>query len=176
MAARISSARRIAAGITLGAALLTGSIGGAAGAAGPPSPAFTLDGGGTWQIRELLGDAVVNGTGTLQTARGGDGRVVQVAAVVGPDDRSLPGPGACEGAITTVTAVVPGDGRLSMIGDGEVCGQHLQPPTSIVTHVFTGTFEVYGATRSARHLNGTDGFFEVRLAENGTAHVLAVDS
>jgi hypothetical protein len=31
MAARISSARRVAAGITLGAALLTGSIGGAAG-------------------------------------------------------------------------------------------------------------------------------------------------
>jgi hypothetical protein len=63
-----------------------------------------------------------------------------------------------------------------MIGFGEVCGQHLQPPTSIVTHVFTGTFEVYGGTRSARHLNGTDGFFEVRLTENGTAHVLAVDS
>ena len=176
MRARTSSLRRVAAGITLGAALLTGSIGGAAGAAGPPSPAFTLDGGGTWQIRPFLGDAVVNGTGTLDTGRGGHGRVVELAAVVGPDDRSLPGPGTCEGAITTVTAVVPGDGRLSMIGYGEVCGQHVQPPTSIVTHVFTGTFEVYGSTKSARRFEGTDGFFEVRLADDGTAHVLAVDS
>jgi hypothetical protein len=176
MHARTSSLRRIAAGITLGAALLTGPVAGAAGAAGPPSPTFTLDGGGTWQIRNFLGDAVVNGTGTLDTGRGGHARVVEVAAVVGPDDRSLPGPGACEGAITTVTAVVPGDGRLSMIGYGEVCGQHVQPPTSIVTHVFTGTFEVYGATKSARRLNGIDGFFEVRLADDGTAHVLAVDT
>ena len=35
-----------------------------------------------------------------------------------------------------------------MIGAGEVCGcTRVQPPTSIVTHVFTGTFEVYDVTR-----------------------------
>jgi hypothetical protein len=171
-----SNARRLTAALTLGAALLVGPITGPAGAAGTASPAFTLVGSGTWQVRQYLGDAVVNGTGVLDLERGAAGQDVQVAAVVGADDRSLPGPGECEGAITWVTAYGAPGVDLSMIGYGQVCGLHVQPPTSIVTHVFTGTFEVYGATKGSQRFNGTDGFFEVRLADDGRAHVFAIDT
>ena len=49
-----------------------------------------------------------------------------------------------------------------------------QPPTSIVTHVFTGRYEVLDTTR--RRLAGTDGFFEIRLAADGTASAFAIDT
>jgi len=99
---------------------------------------------------------------------------VELAAVIGPDDRTMPAPGECEPAVSTLT--VSGWGRLdlTLIGDGDVCGHHLQPPTSIITHVFTGRYEVLETTR--RRLAGTDGFFEIRLAADGTASTFAIDT
>ena len=58
--------------------------------------------------------------------------------------------------------------------DGDVCGMYPQPPTSIVTHVFTGRYEVLDTTRRRRV--GTDGFFEIRLAADGTASAFAIDT
>jgi hypothetical protein len=173
-----SLTRRLVAGLTLTAAVVAGTAGPAA--AGPdarraPKPKLTVEGHGTWTVRESLGDAVVDASGELDQ-RGDRTRGVKVAAVVGPDDRSLPGPGECEPATTTVSAYGKPGVDMTMIGIGEVCGFDVQAPTSIVTHVFTGTFEVYDVSRKTRKLMGTDGFFEVRLAADGSAHVFAIDT
>ena len=171
--------RRLLAGFAIAAAVLVGTLGPAAADATDRQsrpPAFTLSGTGTWSIRQYINDAVVNGTGELQQGNWRHSTDVLVAAVVDADDGTLPGPGECEGAITTVSAYGVRGVDFTMIGVGEVCGHHVQPPTSIVTHVFTGTFEVYDAVNGSKALLGTDGFFEVRLADNGTASVFAIDT
>ena len=68
-------------------------------------PILALSGTGAWTIREFIGDAVVNGSGELQGRNIRHTRSeVLVAATVDADDGTLPGPGECEGAITTVSA------------------------------------------------------------------------
>lgn len=141
----------------------------------PKPPMLTLDGTGTWQIREWINDVVVNGTGQF-VQRNGKSTHVLVAAVVDPDDGTLPAPGECESAFATMSAYGAPGIDLTMVGAGEVCGAWTQPPTSVVTHVFTGRYEVYGDGTSPKRLLGTDGFYEVRLADNGTASVFAIDT
>ena len=173
---------RFALGLALGVALLAGPLGAAANAAADdqarraPSPELTLDGTGTWQIREWINDVVVNGTGELSGRNGRHTRDVLVAAVIQTDDRTLPAAGECESAFATMSAYGVRGVDLTLVGMGEVCGTHVQPPTSIVSHVFTGTFEVYGDETAPRRLEGVDGFYEIRLAENGTASVFAIDT
>ncbi|UDY34917.1 hypothetical protein [Dermatobacter hominis] len=170
--------RRLIAGVALIAALLAATSASASAgteARTAPRPKLTLEGHGTWQVRDALGDVVVNGTGDLARRSGRSARVL-VAAVVDADDGTLPGPGECESATTTVSAYGGPGIDISMIGMGEVCGFDVQIPTSIVTHVFTGTFEVYDVSTRTRCLLGTDGFFEVRLAVDGSAHVFAIDT
>jgi hypothetical protein len=171
---------RSALALALGLALLTGPLGSSAGAdAGQErrstAPALTLGGTGTWQIREWINDVVVNGTGEL-SERNGRTREVLVAAVIQTDDRTLPAAGECESAFATMSAYGVRNVDLTLVGMGEVCGTYVQPPTSIVSHVFTGTFEVYGDETSPRRLEGVDGFYEIRLADNGTASVFAIDT
>ena len=137
----------------------------------PDQQAFLVSGTGTFTVGDN-GDAVVNGTGELQR-RSRRSTVVEVAATVGADDKTLPGPGECEGAIATLSVYGARGVDMTLIGYGQVCGHHLQPPTSIVTHAFTGTYEVLDGPR---RLIGTDGFFEVRLGANGTAGVFAIDT
>ena len=175
--------RRIAAlGLAVGIAVLAGPLGAPADAGSahrqprPKPPAFTLDGTGTWQIREWINDVVVNGTGELSGRNGRRSRDVQVAAVIQTDDRTLPAPGECESAFATMSAYGARDVDLTLVGMGEVCGTYVQPPTSIVSHVFTGRFEVYGEETEPRRLEGVDGFYEIRLADNGTASVFAIDT
>jgi hypothetical protein len=62
---------------------------------------------------------------------------------------------------------------LTLVGGGEICGTSTQAPTSTVTCVFTGRYEVYGDGTMPKRLLGTDGFYELRLADNGTAGVVA---
>ena len=58
------------------------------------------------------------------------------------------------------------------MGAGEVCGSYPDNPTSIVTHVFVGNYEV---VEGPKHLIGHEGWFEVRLADDGSARATAVD-
>lgn len=169
-------------GVAIGLAVLAGPLGAPADAGSadrhprPRPPAFTLDGTGTWQIREWINDVVVNGTGELSGRNGRHTRDVQVAAVIQTDDRTLPAPGECESAFATMSAYGVRNVDLTLVGMGDVCGTDVQPPTSIVSHVFTGTFEVYGEETKPRHLEGVEGFYEIRLAADGTASVFAIDT
>jgi hypothetical protein len=171
-----------AVGVAFGVALVAGPLGAPAGAAtddlrqGPARPAFTLNGTGTWQIREWINDVVVNGTGELSEHDGRRTRDVQVAAVIQTDDRTLPAAGECERAFATMSAYGVRNVDLTLVGMGTVCGTHVQPPTSIVSHVFTGRFEVYGESTTPRRLEGVDGFYQIRLAVDGAASVFAIDT
>ncbi len=166
---------RVATAVALAGGILAGPVGTAGAGADPKpkAPALTVSGTGTWQIRDWINDVVVNGTGSLTT--GHKTTEVLVAAVVQTDDRTLPAPGECERAFATMSAYgVPGV-DLWLVGYGEVCGQWVQPGTSIVTHVFTGRYEVYGDETAPKRLEGTDGWYEVRLAEDGSASAFAID-
>ncbi len=101
-------------------------------------------------------------------------RTLAVNAVLTPDDGTLPDPETCEPASATIT--VTGDHRVAMklVGTGSVCGFYPQEPTSIVTQVFTGRYDVVEARRTK--VLGTDGFFEIRLANNGSASAFAIDT
>lgn len=169
--------RRIATAVALTLIAAVGPLGatGADAAPRPKPPAFTVSGTGTWQIRPWVDDVVVNGTGLLTSGRERSTEV-QVAAVVQTDDRTLPGPGECEAAFATMSVYGAARTDFTMVGDGEVCGAWAQPPTSVVTHVLTGRYEVYGDGTSPRRLVGVDGFYEVRLGGDGTASVFATDT
>jgi hypothetical protein len=151
------------------------AVAGATTASAAPTvrpPLLTISGSGIWAPHPH-GDVVVNGQADV-TWRSGVTRTVDLAAVIGPDDRTLPAPGECEPAVSTITINGRGLLDVALIGDGDVCGHHLQPPTSIVTHVFTGRYEVLDTTR--QRLAGTDGFFEIRIAADGTANAFAIDT
>ena len=143
---RTRRALRVAGGLAVAGAALVGTFD-AAGAArrDRTSSEFTVSGQGTWQERPF--DVVVNGEGELQLRGSRNTTDVLVASSVDADDGTMPAPGECEGAITTVTVYGARRIDFTMIGVGEVCGLDVQPPTSIVSHVFTGTFEVYDVRR-----------------------------
>ncbi|HEU5082862.1 MAG TPA: hypothetical protein VFU14_05950 [Acidimicrobiales bacterium] len=167
---------RIGAAVALALTVLAGPLAatGAGAAPKPKEPALTVDGTGTWEIREWIDDVVVRGTGSLTS--GGKTTDVLLAAVVQTDDRTLPAPGECERAFATMSAYGVRGVDLTLIGIGDVCGTWVQPGVSIVTHVFTGRYEVYGKETMPKRLEGTDGWYEVRLAEDGSASASAVDT
>lgn len=172
----VRGALRVAAAVALAGGILAGPVGatGAGADPKPKAPALTVSGTGTWQIREWINDVVVNGTGSLTTS--GKTTEVLVAAVVQTDDRTLPAPGECERAFATMSAYGVRGVDLTLVGYGDVCGTWVQPGTSIVTHLFTGRYEVYGDETAPRRLEGTDGWYEVRLGEDGSASAFAVDT
>jgi hypothetical protein len=97
-------------------------------------------------------------------------------AVLSPVDGSLPAAGHCEEA--TATLRIDGPRRdyvvLGIDDDGgEVCGQWTDS-VNRVTHVFTGRYRIVDARH--RRLRGTDGWYEIRLADTGVAGVTAVDT
>lgn len=97
----------------------------------------------------------------------------QFTAVLAADDGSLPEPGVCEAATASVRVNGPHRQSLKVVGSGTVCGQFVQPPY-IVTEVFTGTYSVKDASNC--RLKRTDGFIEIRLADDGTASATLYDS
>jgi hypothetical protein len=61
--------------------------------------------------------------------------------------------------------------ELWLSSAGEVCGVDPQLPESVVAHVFTGPATVEGST--PRKLVGAEGFMEIRLGVDGSAHAFA---
>ena len=54
---------------------------------------------------------------------------------------------------------------------GEICGHHVQPPTSVVAHTFTGTATIEESGRPRR--KGREAFLEISMAADGSAGVFA---
>jgi hypothetical protein len=89
-----------------------------------------------------------------------------------PDDHTMPAAGDCESGITFVVVDGPRRGADAMLSSaGEICGHHVQAPTSVVTHTFTGTATVEKSDRPP--LEGREAFLEVRIADDGRATVFA---
>ena len=160
--------RRLALALTLGALL---ALGATTQASAAQAPSFLLSGGDHW-ITHDSGYPVVLGPAEVQLRRRtltGD-----LAANIHPDDRTMPVPGECE----TATAFVFMEGERGantwLSSAGEVCGLFVHVPDSVVTHTFTGSMTIEESDR--RGLAGKTGFLEIRLAEDGGAHVFATTS
>ena len=126
-----------------------------------------LGGPGTYSL-DAAGSAVVTAEVTGRPFGGSSTTVLSAA------DGSLPAPGDCEPATATFSLAGGGRDALELTASGNVCGKYVQLPY-IVTHVFTGRYTVSDASK--RGLVGTDGFFEVRLAEStAAAYVFAIDT
>jgi hypothetical protein len=135
------------------------------------TPVITIDGSGTYSIG---GDGAAGVSGTAELFRHNErkGKTVSVVASLAAADGTLPDPGVCEDATATLNVVKAGANNMKLVADGQVCGQFVQAPY-VVTQVFTGTYTVVAGSRCVR---GTDGFYEVRLGNDGTAHVFAIDT
>ena len=95
-----------------------------------------------------------------------------LSATIQPDNHTMPAPGECESGITFVFVDGPhrtADTTLSSAG--QICGHHVQPPTSVVTHTFTGAATVEQSGQ--RRLEGRETFLEIRMAGDGRASVFA---
>jgi len=140
-------------------------------AAGRPNPPrLVLTGGDHWFTHDAGWFPVVQGPAELQVGR----RTLEgtLSATIQPDDHTMPAPGECETGIAFV--FVEGERRAAdtfLSSAGDICGHHVQAPTSIVTHSFTGWATVEESGK--RCLVGREGFLDLRLAEDGTAYVFA---
>lgn len=157
-------------GITAAAALASFAP---AGAAPTKSTGLYVTGVGTYTTT-AAGDAVVTAPAGVYLRSSADAIPATMTATLSPVDGTLPEPETCEPANATI--VVEGGRKASMtlVGTGNVCGKYPQQPTSVVTQVFTGRYDVVDA--DVRRLVGTDGFFEIRLGLGGIGSAFAVDT
>ena len=142
-----------------------------AAAGRPKPPRLVLTGGDHWFTHDVGWFPVVQGAAEVQL---GGGRTLRgtLSATVQPDDHTMPAPGECEGGMVFVH--VKGERRaadMMLVSVGDLCGHHVQAPTSIVTHSFTGTTTVEESRQ--RCLVGREGFLDIRMAEDGSAFVFA---
>jgi hypothetical protein len=139
----------------------------------PKPPAIVLSSTGTFTLGSD-GAAAVTGTGEVNLHGSDTSKPVVVSATLSADDGTLPAPETCEPAVATVSFRVPHHKvTTTLFGRGQVCGVYPQLPTYIVTHVFTGNYDVIAGKP---RLVGTDGWFEIRLAQDGSASASAYDS
>lgn len=88
-------------------------------------------------------------------------------------DGTLPVPGECEPADATFR-VDGAKGRFLDMGiSGTVCGLWVGTG-NVVTHAFTGRYLVEAG--KPKRFVGTDGFFEIRLTDDGRAVVFAIST
>jgi hypothetical protein len=162
--------RRLTLALTVGAVLALGAANPTDVAAGK-RPSFLLDGGDRWFTHDVGWFPVVQGPAEV-VLNGRRTLTGTLSATIQPDDYTMPVPGECETGITFVYVDGPRRGADTMLSSaGEICGHHLQPPTSTVTHTFTGTATIEDSGRP--RLEGREAFLEIRMAENGDANVLA---
>jgi hypothetical protein len=160
--------RRLALALTLAAPLTLGAADPAA-AAKPPS--FLLTGGDHWFTHDV-GYPVALGPAEVQLRK--HSYTGDLAANIHPDDRTMPAPGECETATAFVFVEGEPGANTRLSSAGEVCGLVVQAPDSVVTHTFTGPMTIEESDRGS--LEGKTGFLEIRIAENGRAHVFATTS
>jgi len=88
-------------------------------------------------------------------------------------DGSLPDPGVCEFGHGKIRIDGTRGRYLVLIGGGDVCGEHVDG-TNLVRYQFSGNYDV--VSTSQRKLRGGDGWFEIRLTDNGQGTVSATDT
>ena len=122
-----------------------------------------------------LGSYAVDDAGTARLAGSLTGKPFDgsYTATLAAADGSLPEAGTCEPATATLHLTGTRSRHLDLTATGEVCGEW-PSPTYVVTHDFTGTYVVDGA--SAKRLRGTDGWIGIVLATEGRANVEVFDS
>ena len=119
------------------------------------------------------------GDGRVTIAGDGDGRPFEgtFTGVLVPTDGSLPAPGECEPGTAVVRVDSPRLHRYLVVetdsGLGSICGQWTDT-VNRVTHVFTGRYVAVDARN--RRLEGTDGWYEIRLTDSDVAGVTLVDT
>ena len=139
-----------------------------AGAAKPPR--VLLTGGDHWFTHPVGSYQVVLGRADVQLGK--QTSTGDLVANVVPDDHSLPAAGECESSLTSVWVTGDGDSPdVNITGVGEMCGHFVQEPVSVVVYSFTG--EAYFEEVGSRRLNNKVGFLDIRLAQDGRAHVFA---
>jgi hypothetical protein len=131
-----------------------------------PKPQINASGLGTYTI---VGSdvAVASGPATGTPFAG------TFYAALRPVDGTMPDPGVCEPGQAAIRIDGSRGRSVTLAGSGDICGQYLQPPY-VTTQVFTGRYDVVSS--SVRKLRGGDGWFEVRLTDDGRAAVTAYDS
>jgi hypothetical protein len=97
----------------------------------------------------------------------------RATATLTADDGTLPAPGDCEPATVSFHLDGPGRRFVDAEASGEVCGEFVQLPY-ITIQAFTGRYDVLDSTR--RRIEGTDGFLEVRLGDDGSASLFLIDT
>ena len=161
---RTTAIRRLVLTAALAAAVALSA--GASSANAGPKPRVDVRGMGTYATTDA-GAAVITGTATGFPVEGPYG------ATLTADDGSLPPPGECEAATGTVRIEDAKGAVLAFNGAGNVCGKWTDA-VMVVTHVFTGRYTVTEAPK--RPVLRSDGFFELRLANNGVASMFAIDT
>jgi hypothetical protein len=56
---------------------------------------------------------------------------------------------------------------------GEICGQSVQQPTDVTTHVYTGDYSI---VESPKRVRDTEGWIEIRLATDNRMSITLFDS
>jgi hypothetical protein len=152
--------------LTVSTLAVTGLMsGGYAEAGSRPQVDFT--GTGTYEMVEF--DVFARGT-TEAYGRPFDG---QATFMLRSDDGTLPEPGECEPGGANFALTGRKRQELWGVSLGEVCGQWVQEPTSVVTHVFTGRYSI---AESKPRLGDTEGWIEIRLATANRASITLFDS
>ena len=161
--------RRLALALTLGVGL---TLGAATPSDAARSPSFLLDGGDRWFTHDVGWYVVAQGP--VEIDLGGRTLKGTMSATVQPDDHTMPGPDECEDGMVFVFVEGKGAADTMLSSVGTICGHHVQLPDSVVTTTYTGiaTIEESGL----RKLEGEAAFLEIRLAQDGGAHVFATTS
>jgi hypothetical protein len=152
--------------VAVGATMLVGLTPPAA-AEGRGRPQVDYTGSGSYEMTEL--DLFARGDGEIH-GQPFDGRVTFMLRT---DDGTLPAPGTCEAGGANLAVAGRRHQHLVATSIGEICGQHVQEPTSTVTHVFTGEYSVY---ESSKRLRDTEGWIEIRLATGDRMSITLFDS
>jgi hypothetical protein len=159
--------KRLTKVLSFGAVAVAGLAPAAIAEGGGRGPSVNFSGTGTYEMVEFdtfargIGDVSgvpLNGTATF---------------MLRTDDGTLPGPGECEGGGANFAVTGHKRKELWGVSVGEICGQHVQEPTSLVTHVFTGEYSI---VESTKRLRDTEGWIEIRLATGNQMSITLFDS
>ena len=159
--------KRLTKVLTIGAVAIAGLAPAAIAEGGAKRPQVNFSGTGTYEMVEF--DVFARGIGD------GSGVPFDGTAtfMLRADDGTLPGPGECEGGGANFAVTGRKRKELWGVSIGEICGEHVQEPTSTVTHVFTGEYSI---VESTKRLRDTEGWIEIRLATDNRMSITLFDS